>query len=377
MISSDPNPQAGFALLNELADGEIAWLRAEGERRYCEPGTLLVQEGTRIETLYLVLSGVLGISIGGAGGREIAKLGPGQIVGEMSFLEDRPASATVRSLEGTEVLALPRTIVEEKLRQDAAFSAHLYRGLAIVASRRLRDVVGKLERWLEAEPIAEEAALSRWSEIARQTQEFKGQILAAGKLPPGKVDGTEVVESLRAFVAEMDRAIGPDSPETIDAREELGARIQRELLPYFLKASTPAQLYEKPRGYPADFRAMEMIYANKPDGKAPVGPLIDGAFLALPSMAALRSARKLLQDELRRAAERSRTARRCVSFRWDRRRPPNCGAWWPRGRRVSMRPSWNSMMKRSPGCALIAAPPGCASNRKVSSIWLSRNGEST
>src|SRR5258707_15595865 len=104
MVPNDPNPQAGFALLSELADSEIAWLRETGERRYCERGALLVQEGTRIDTLYLVLSGVLSISIGGASGREIAKLGPGQIVGEMSFLEDRPASATVRSLEGSEVL---------------------------------------------------------------------------------------------------------------------------------------------------------------------------------------------------------------------------------------------------------------------------------
>src|SRR4051812_25204394 len=106
MAPTDPNPQAGFALLSELADSEIAWMREKGEVRYCERGALLVREGTRIDTLYVVLSGVLSITIGGADGREIAKLGPGQIIGEMSFLEDRPASATVRSLEASEVLAL-------------------------------------------------------------------------------------------------------------------------------------------------------------------------------------------------------------------------------------------------------------------------------
>jgi len=50
----NPPPQAGFALLNELSDSEINWLRTEGERRFCERGALLVQEGTRIETLYVV-----------------------------------------------------------------------------------------------------------------------------------------------------------------------------------------------------------------------------------------------------------------------------------------------------------------------------------
>ena len=305
MISSDPNPQAGFALLNELADSEISWLRAAGERRYSERGAVLVEEGTHIETLYLVLSGVLSVTIGGPAGREMARLGPGQIIGEMSFLEDRPASATVRALESSEVLALPRAAVVAKLGEDPAFSAHLYRGLAIVASRRLRNVVGQLERWLESEPVVEDATLARWSEVARRTQEFKTQIVAVGKSPPEELNGAALVEPLRAFTVSLDRAIGPDSPETVDAREELGARVQRELLPYFLKTCTATQLYEKPRGYPADFRAAEMIHANRPDGQAPVGTILDGAFLALPSLASLRSGRKLLQDELLGVAENS------------------------------------------------------------------------
>ena len=303
MISSESTPQAGFALLNELADDEIAWLRTEGEIRLCEEGTALVQEGSRIEMLYVVLSGVLSVTIGGAAGREIARLGPGQIIGEMSFLEDRPASASVRATEKVEVLVLPRATVEAKLRQDTAFSAHLYRGLAVVTSRRLRNVVGELERWVETEPAAEVEALARWGEIARRTQEFKAKVVAAGKTKEGELDANELVAPLRDFSASLDAAIGPESPETVDAREELGGRVQRELLPWFLKARTPAQLFQKPRGYPADFRAAEMVQTKKPDGEAPLGPLLDTAFLALPSMSAWRASRKMLQEELRRVSE--------------------------------------------------------------------------
>ncbi|EDY19674.1 cyclic nucleotide-binding protein [Chthoniobacter flavus Ellin428] len=305
MVSNDPNKQAGLALLAELSDSEIAWLRTAGERRLCDGGTVLVESGTRIETLYLVLSGVLSVSVGGAQGREIARLGPGQIIGEMSFLEDRPASATVRALEESEVLALPRAVVEAKLEEDMAFSAHLYRGLAVVASRRLRDAVGQIERWLGAEPVAEDATRARWSEIARRTQEFKSRLVEVSKLPPAELDAVDLAGPLCTYSAALDSAIGPDSPETVDTREELGARVQRELLPYFLKACTPAQLFEKPRGYPGDFHAMEMIHSNKPDGKAPLGPSFDKAFLALPAMNAFRASRRLLQNELRQAAESS------------------------------------------------------------------------
>src|SRR5215210_4247046 len=159
MRPSDPDPQAGFTLLNELSESEISWLLSEGETRYCERGTPLVKEGGRIECLYIVLEGVLSVTVGGPGGREIAKLAPGQIVGEMSFLEDRPASASVVALEGSHVLGFPRPKLEAKMRQDTAFSAHFHRALAIVTSRRLRDVVGQLGRWLEIEPPADPEVL--------------------------------------------------------------------------------------------------------------------------------------------------------------------------------------------------------------------------
>lgn len=305
MRAGNPEPQAGFALLNELSESEIAWLLAEGGSRYCERGSMLVKEGSRIESLYLVLEGVLGVTIGGAGGRELARLGPGQIVGEMSFLEDRPASATVSALEGSQVLAIPRSDLEARLRQDTTFSAHLYRALAIVTSRRLRDAVGQLARWLETEPSVEPETLARWEEVARATQEFKEQILAAGNADESddSQQRTEVADALREFSATLNRAIGDASPENIDAREELGARVQRELLPYFLKARTPAHMYHKPRGYAGDFLAAEQILANAPEGEAPLGPLLDAAFLSLPVAQALRDSRRLIADELRRVRE--------------------------------------------------------------------------
>lgn len=298
MRPGDPDPQAGFTLLNELSEGEIAWLLTEGETRFCERDSILVKESCRIECLYLILEGVFSVSVGGSAGREIAKLGPGQIVGEMSFLEDRPASATVTALEGSQVLCIPRVRLEAKLREDTAFSAHLHRALGIVTSRRLRDAVGQLGRWQESEPAVEPDVLTRWERVARNTQHFKEQILEAGRALEGGETGSEHLSlALRTFSQKVNEAIGDHSPETVDARDELGARIQRELITYLLNARTPAQLYQKPRAYPGDFLAMEMIEEAEPEGTNPLGGMLDDAFLQLPSCNAIRSAQQLLVDE--------------------------------------------------------------------------------
>lgn len=298
MRPGDPDPQAGFTLLNELSESETEWLLTGGETRFCERDMVLVKEGCRIDYLYLILEGVFSVAVGGANGREIAKLGPGQIVGEMSFLEDRPASATVTALEGSQVICIPRDKLEAKMRFDTAFSAHMHRALGIVTSRRLRDALGQLGRWLESEPAAESEVLARWERIAHLTQQFKERVIDAGKTLERDGDASEdLTIELRTFSQRVNEAIGDDSPETVDARDELGARIQRELIALFLKAKTPAQLYHKPRAYPGDFRAMEMIVGGKPEGGNRLGTLLDDAFLQLPSITALRDSRGVIVEE--------------------------------------------------------------------------------
>ena len=307
MRPGDPDPQAGFTLLNELSESETEWLLTGGETRFCERDLVLVKEGCRIDYLYIILEGVFSVSVGGTGGREIAKLGPGQIVGEMSFLEDRPASATVIALEGSQVICIPRDKLEAKMRFDTAFSAHMHRALGIVTSRRLRDAVGQLGRWLESEPSAEAEVLARWERVAHLTQQFKEQVIAAGKaLEQDESASEDLTVALRTFSQRMNEAIGDDSPETVDARDELGARIQRELIALLLKARTPAQIYHKPRAYPADFRAMEMIVNGTPEGSNRLGALLDDAFLQLPAITALSDGRRLLVEEfIERCASRN------------------------------------------------------------------------
>jgi CRP/FNR family transcriptional regulator, cyclic AMP receptor protein len=79
-----------------------------------------------------------------AGNKEVARLRSGEIVGEMSFVDSRPPSATVQAVEPSSVLAIPRLALKARLSQDAFFAARFYRAMAVFLSDRLRSTVGLL-----------------------------------------------------------------------------------------------------------------------------------------------------------------------------------------------------------------------------------------
>lgn len=117
-----------FAILN---DADIDWMIARGVRMKVHSGTVLIEEGQPPEALYILLDGKLGIFVTSqqteSGQKEIATSVKGEILGEMSFVEMTTASATVKAAESAVLLALPKHILMEKLKQDTGFTARFYR----------------------------------------------------------------------------------------------------------------------------------------------------------------------------------------------------------------------------------------------------------
>lgn len=130
--------------LGILNDADVEWMIAAGVKQQLSPGEVLIQEGQNAAAVFLVLEGVLSVVARAAANQEVARLRSGEIVGEMSFVDSRPPSATVRAIEASSVLAIPRHGLEERLSQDAAFAARFYRAMAVFLSDRLRSTVGLL-----------------------------------------------------------------------------------------------------------------------------------------------------------------------------------------------------------------------------------------
>src|SRR5438445_7373157 len=94
-------------VIGKLSEEDVDWLVQIGKKQLVKPGTVLIQQGRPSDALYIVLSGELAVTVNGDKPREVARIGCGEIVGELSFLDARPPAATVAATAPATVLAIP------------------------------------------------------------------------------------------------------------------------------------------------------------------------------------------------------------------------------------------------------------------------------
>jgi CRP-like cAMP-binding protein len=131
-------------IFGQLSDGDVGWLAKTGRRQYARAGTALIREGVPVDALYIVLQGELLVTQGKQT-RKIARLGIGEVVGEMSFIDARLPSATVTAASDSVVCAVAKARLEQELAANTAFAARFYRALATLLSDRVRKALGDVE----------------------------------------------------------------------------------------------------------------------------------------------------------------------------------------------------------------------------------------
>ncbi len=131
-------------LLGHLNDLDIEWMINNGHKETIRSGDILIHRDEPIESLYIILSGQLSIRDGITNINEIAAVGPGEILGEMSFLESRPPSVSVMATEPCEIYVVSKELIEERMRTDLQFRSNFYYALALFLSNRLRKTTDQL-----------------------------------------------------------------------------------------------------------------------------------------------------------------------------------------------------------------------------------------
>lgn len=136
---------------NVVGQGVLADLDADDwkrfmkytERRKCLAGDILARANDSSErSLFIVLDGTLEVLLGDidSGGKlkQVALRGPGSVLGEQSFVDGQPRSATVAALGDCEVLVLDPKQLKRMRDRDSDLAAALLFDIGRVLSLRIR-----------------------------------------------------------------------------------------------------------------------------------------------------------------------------------------------------------------------------------------------
>ncbi|MFN9645421.1 MAG: cyclic nucleotide-binding domain-containing protein [Cyanobacteriota bacterium] len=132
----------GWSMFADVLPAGLLWLARQGTVRQLPAGVVVMEKGALSDHLALVLDGDVEVLLGNG---EVARLGPGQAVGEIGVLTNQPRTASVRAgAAGCRLLVLPAAAFDDLVRRSYSFSRSL---LSQLAERLMDTTTRKLPSW--------------------------------------------------------------------------------------------------------------------------------------------------------------------------------------------------------------------------------------
>lgn len=132
-------------IVAEMETGDRALLSGYGEFLPAKAGQVLIQAGEDQDYLYLVISGLLHVSITVDGRQKlVARVEAGETLGEINVFDPGKASATVTSQEFSQIWKATRNDIDGFVKAYPMAGASLLSGIVTMMCRRIRNMNEKL-----------------------------------------------------------------------------------------------------------------------------------------------------------------------------------------------------------------------------------------
>jgi len=103
-------------------------------------GAHIIQQGRRTHGVYVLLTGMATVQLPSQ--TALPALGPGEVCGEISFLDEQPATVDVLAKEPVEAYYLDRPTLQTLFELFPHMGSRFYHSLACSMSHRLRELIG-------------------------------------------------------------------------------------------------------------------------------------------------------------------------------------------------------------------------------------------
>lgn len=130
------------SLTSDLSKEQCGILSSIATARSLDDKEVLIEEGQLDENLHIVSSGALTVERVTAGGETTTLhiLRPGDLAGEMGFVDGTEHTATLRAMGPTSVVSIGRESLESLLPKEPEVVYGLMRGIVRTAHRILREM---------------------------------------------------------------------------------------------------------------------------------------------------------------------------------------------------------------------------------------------
>lgn len=152
--------RSSLIIFENLDEDDVVWIRQASIKVVYPKGTNLVECGEANREIGLLLQGRC--QVFAADGRLLDTLNPGDMMGEVSFVDRRKTTARICAETEVTVARLTEGVLQEKLQSDIPFAARFYMAVASVLAFRLRSNL--------------QTSLTKGANVFGSSQEFAGEI---------------------------------------------------------------------------------------------------------------------------------------------------------------------------------------------------------
>lgn len=265
-----------------------------------KPHETILKEGRLSQAIYLIRKGIVRVERA-ASGRDvaIAFLEPGEVFGEMSFLEDVPTSAAIIAQEDVEVCLLDRQNLYSLLTSVPGLSERFHQSLAHNLSSRLRCTSSLAAHLMRRMRLAPEYDLRRTGqpghdtippELIGETELFKRNLYSIEQgIRNKELKDNEAQEQINRACNMLINSLREQIIQEPEIRKAIGTYIFRETFPFFMLSSFCDRAFRRPGDCVSDSYIIELLSQNEPEGDGHLGVYLDRWIRALPTFSVLKN----------------------------------------------------------------------------------------
>jgi CRP/FNR family transcriptional regulator, cyclic AMP receptor protein len=124
-----------------LTANDWALIADKATRVGFKAGDTIIPRAKRSDGLYLIIKGAAWVQIPAQA--TAPTIGPGEVCGEISFLDEQPATLNVVAKDAVEAYYLDRATLQSLFELFPHLGSRFYHSLASSLARRLRELIGR------------------------------------------------------------------------------------------------------------------------------------------------------------------------------------------------------------------------------------------